>query len=354
MDILAVIEALRAHSFPFRLLQSEFKAQQMPSAQSWEPLLKKYEDTSAWDQRDLATLAKALTTLYVNHLRYGTKAVVMFHMAVGVTGQLLGGIAALDNGDSPFRVPYPLPLMGDSLKNTSFSSVLTACETEEDSNDVRLVFCAKRAVKIRETLEAASLEPAFRSSLGERDEIDEVIIVRNRLIQSFDSVIIRPNDHRVEIHIDMSEPLNASDILRLIGKYTNKINELFPAISGLSLAEPMNFFPCIGRLYDESDGYIHQLGHATGTASIKDEKMRRKGQDLREESCHEKGLEAVGGFTNSYAITKGWPTDHLGNPQLTIAGRFSQAGASNASVIYAIIDGCTCKQDFDRLLAKLL
>jgi hypothetical protein len=217
--------------------------------------------------------------------------------------------------------------------------------------------CAKRAIKNRELFDFETLDPSVRSAFNSVQDIqiDEIIVVSKKLIQSFDNVIIKPDENRLEIHIDISNQLSTDDLLRAIKVNVTKINELLESIPSVDrLKDPKNFFPCIAALYDEPDGYIHQLGHATGTASIKDEKMRGKGKDLRTELFHEKGLKAIGGCSDYYSITKGWDTDSLGSPQLTIAGRYAQAGSSEASITYAIIDGCNCKEDFEMVLGKLI
>ncbi len=353
MSLLAVIEALRARAFPLNLLQSELREVKMPTARGWDLLLRRFEDGSSFNGDDLVIWEDTLTKIYTNHLRYGTKAVAIFPIEYDTALQLINEIAALNYTESPFHSNYPLPLATNELKETSFNPVPTSFEIEEDSDDVkRLVFCAKRAVKIREFFEFDTLEPLVRSSLARNGEIEELIVIHNRLIQSFDSVIIRPNKNRLEIHIDLSNPLNTIDLLKSIRTYTNKINELLQTVNS-SLGEPVNFFPCIPKLYEEPDGYVHQLGHATGTASIKDEKMRGKCLDLRTELFHGKGLEAVGGSTNCFSIIKGWETD-FGTPHVTITGRFAQAGMPDASVTHAIIDGCNGKEDFEMLLAKLI
>lgn len=304
---MAVIEALRARAFPLNLLQSELREVKMRTARGWDLLLRRFEDDSSFNGDDLVIWEDILTKIYTNHLRYGTKAVVIFPIEYDIALQLIDKITDINYTESPFQSNYPLPLATNELKETSFNPVPTSFETDENSDDVkRLVICSKRAVKIRESFEFDTLEPLVRSSLARNGEIEELIMIHNRLIQSFDSVIIRPNENRLEIHIDLSNPLNTVDLSKSIRAYTNKVNELLQAVNNSSLAEPINVFPCIPKLYEEPDGYVHQLGHATGTVSIKDEKMRGKCLDLRTELFHGKGLEAVGGSTNCFSIIKGW------------------------------------------------
>ena len=353
---MTIIEELRARSFPFRMLQSKLRDEQMHSGVGWGPLLEWY-DTNMPDHDETVTWKDVFTEIYTNHLKYGTKGVVVFTIDRLTALALIKKIRSINYADSAFNVNYPLSLTTDELEVASFNPVPTFFEVE-DSNVYRLVMCAKRAIKNRELFDFETLDPSVRSafdSSGQDIQIDEIIVVSKRLIQSFDSVIINPDENRLEIHIDISNKISTDDLFRAIKVNVSKINELLESIPTIErLKDPINFFPYIKALYEEPDGYIHQLGHATGTASIKDEKMRGKGKDLRTELFHEEGLKAIGGFSDFYSITKGWDGDSLGSPQLTIAGRYAQAGSPEASITYAIIDGCNCKEDFEMVLSKLI
>lgn len=356
MDLLTIFKALKARSFPFRILRNELNLKSMPSAMGWDRVLEKYETNSYTAQDIFGNDSEAyFEKLYLNHIYFGTKAVVIFSIEKDVALQLIERFSQFDYTDSPFQSKYPFPLNEGELADLFQNPIATRYE-----NDIvfRVIYCAKRQVKIHETIDFSNLDSFDRNSLS---EYEEIIGTRNVLFQSFDSIVIRPDEGRLEFHLDMSQPydnssfLNINDLSKTVNFYTNKINELLKDIE-ITLSPPMNFFPRIPKLYEEKDGYVHQLGHATGTESIKNEMMRDKKKmlDLRDELFHHAGITKLEGDTNCYSITKVWETENLGLPQLIIQGKFSQAGMPDASVTHAIIDGCFCQEDFEMVLSKLL
>jgi hypothetical protein len=296
MDLLAIFKALKARSFPFQVLQAELNLRNMDSAAGWDRLLEKYETNSSIPQNlfdgDSAIYFK-FKELYLNHLYFGTKAVIIFSIEENVALNLIDKFSKLDYRSSPFQSKYPFPLNESELEDLSPNPIPTHCDNE---NIFRVIYCSRRIFKVRETIDFANLDSFDRNALS---EYDSIFGIRSVLFQSFDNIIIRPIENRLEIHIDISQPCNASnflsanDISKTIKFYIGKINELLKD-ADITLNSPMNFFPRIPLLYEEKDGYVHQLGHATGTASIKDERMRKKTLDLREELFHGKGLEAIG------------------------------------------------------------
>lgn len=357
MELLNVIRALQARSYSFKQLKSELKQKEMLSAKvnGWSGLLRIYAEYQTSGSKDLPLWQENLTNIFTNHVRYGMKAIVIFPIEHDVALRLIDKMEMLSYNDSPFRSSYPLPLRTDKLRNVSSDSIPTSFELE-DAKTRRLVICTRRAIKTRDSFQYDQVSEHVRNDLKEDDEdkFERVIVVRNRIVQSFDSVLIRPTENRLEIHVDIPEYLGVEEVLKTINTHTEKITTLLKGISNANL-EPVNFFPCIARLYKEPQGSVHQLGHTTGSESVKNERMRKKDFDLREEIFHQKGLEALGGSTNLYSITKAWASSNgIAYPQLSIIGYVSDAEKINAVVNHAIVDGYNCKEDFERLITKLV
>lgn len=114
-----------------------------------------------------------------------------------------------------------------------------------------------------------------------------------------------------------------------------------------------NFFPLIATLYEQADGRVVSLGHSTGTRSVKDEKMRGRNLDLREELFHKEGLRAIG-RTDAFSISKEWDKS-MGSGVLTITipGHFSMAGQLTSWINYAELHGATTEDEVAFLLSKL-
>jgi hypothetical protein len=350
MNLLNIFEALKSRSFSFRQLQSELKHHQMPSALGWDLLQSRYSNNSLFEDDELANWNNSLQMIYANHLWYGAKAVVIFTLGQKSCLDLIDEFSKLNLEQSPYKSSYPLPLTECELKEITAKHFASFFSKDDEA---RLIFCKKRAVKITELITYDTLEPAFVKHLG---EVEEIIVVRNKLIQSFDSIVIRPDKNRLEIHIDIPNQLTTEEILESVRILKHTIDKTLRELSSdEELSSPINFFPSIAKLYKEDDGCVLQLKHATGTASIKDEKMRgNKYLDLREELFHEKGIEAVGGDTNCYSITKCWETDTGHYPQVTISGSLSHTVSSNPTIEYVVIDNSGCEKNFEMVITKLL
>ncbi|WP_346727696.1 hypothetical protein [Escherichia coli] len=114
-----------------------------------------------------------------------------------------------------------------------------------------------------------------------------------------------------------------------------------------------NIFTAIDKLYKSADGTILKLGHATGTGSVKEEKMRKRKDDLRKEKYHAAGLAAIGGKTNNFSISKQWNGAHNNILTMHVPGHFSLISSSLPFINHVIIEGCVCKSDYELLMSKV-
>jgi hypothetical protein len=99
MELMTIIAALRARSFPFRMLQSKLRDEQMHSAVGWDPLLEWY-DTTTPDHDKTVTWIDVFTEIYSSHLKYGTKGVVVF------TIDRLTALKLIKRISSIMRIPH--------------------------------------------------------------------------------------------------------------------------------------------------------------------------------------------------------------------------------------------------------
>jgi len=353
MDLLTIFKALKGRSFSLRIIQAKLRLGKNDKVKGWDALFKKYAQIPSTKDIFGNTLESEFKELYLNHLFYGTKAVIMFSLQKNEARFLINKLSAFDYESSFFRKTYPLPLSEDDLKIQSSNLIPTAYY--EENNIFRVISCAKRTVKTSEFINYEIFDSSVKEALK---EYDEVVVRKSIFYQSFDNLIIYPNDNRLDIHIDLSKPwgtdnfFNLADLKKSIEAHIKLLHKL-----GVTLEKPKNFLPCIPKLYEEEAGAIHKLGHSTGTDSTKDEKMNKKQLDinLKKELFHEEGLKAIGGSTNYFAITKVWKSVHdFGLPELIIEGKSAGAGGLNASVTHAIIGGCYCKEDFEMVISKLL
>lgn len=351
-DIGIRLEELRRRGISFRTLGHLLKEKGIPTKKGWVALLAEHEQDPASQQMKAEWLA-ALKTIHSNHLRYGDKAVSIYNIGSSeALNQIPAILESLVESDSPFSNTYPFTISEESLKALSFNPVGTRYRNLGDGK-FRLVFCVRRFIKSKIELEADDYDGDVRDViLG----FDEIYGIRQGYVQCFDIVYFDQNSKQLEIQIDTSIPLAGEDISRAVTYYEQVINRQGRQQIRVDniLGQPVNLFPKIRTLYDHADGSINSLGHTTSSASIKDERMRKRNTDLRQEPFHKGGLVGVNQHTNLYSVTKSWPGEYaFSSPKVIIPGHFSLAGNQHARIGYALVSSCVTQGDFRMLISKL-
>jgi len=353
-EILSRLRAIRSRSssYSFRFVQAALKEAGMPSATGWLPLLNKYESLDyAGSGTDWSAWLMALDELHKHSYLVGSTAVWTFEAPEEDIRAILANPEKLFDRDSPFFAPFPFPVAEDVLETQPFEVKLVAAR-DLGRGDVAIIGCGRRAYREREQYDASDLDDTFEI-LG---RFEEIIVVRAGWTQAFDRWVLRPRSKRVELHVDLCCPLNADELETLQAKHVDLMKARVKKATGLTLDwlnKPRNLFPYIRKLYNAKDGLVLALGHATGTKSIKEERMRGQRLDLRDELFHKHGIKAIKG-TEAYSIKKGWPVSSGKNvPSVYIPGHFSNAGAPNAAVRRAVIENCASLSDFELVIKKL-
>lgn len=353
--ILKLLRAIknRSSSYSFRLVQSHLRAHEMPSASGWVPLLAKYE---ALNYDEMPTLwsdyIRALQSLLYNSIRCGTSVVWFFEAPTEALTGLIRVLPELVDHTAPYHQTFPFPLAEDDLRAQSMTPVRAKFEAFDDEHV--LFMCTKRAFREREPVIVTDMADQVRDALS---DYDELIGVRSGFTQAFDRLIVRPQSGYMELHIDMCCPMNTEELTQYCETYISRFKDAVIAHSDDPLpwlGNAKNLFPRIAALYNDQDGRVLSLGHATGTKSIKEERMRGRDLDLREELFHKHGIKAIRD-TDAYSIKKGWPSPTGSNvPSVAILGHFSRAGATHAFVRHAIVENCSVPSDFNLVRSKLL
>lgn len=350
-EICSWLEAIRQRqrSYSFRLVGSRLKAVGFPTATGWDGLLAKARNLPLNDRKiDLDAFLDEVRSIYVSSLWHGKSATFLFEISEGYPSAIFTRLPSLIDASSPFRAAFPRPLTTSALARASFTPTFIASDRQDD----RLLFVAscKRAFKEREEVDRSSLDPAAQQAL---EEFDEVYAVRRGFVQAFDRIIFNPRARRVELHIDMCDLLSTEELVSLAHKYRDKLNDAGAYLqAGNFLSPPKNLYSKIAEFYNSDEGNVISLGHATGTKSVKEERMRDKMLDLRKELFHEKGIQAIR-TTDAFSVKKGWSSAFGNTPNITIPGSFLIVGAPLPVVSYAILDSCKDGQDFTNLVSKL-
>ncbi len=324
----------------------------LPTAVGWDALTQKYMDLGP-NHKSVAAALSAAKELYKISVRYGTRAVTTFKVGPANAAALINASRVLIKIDSRFKATFPYPLNGEDLKSAPFNGEIVDRRTSPEGV-VRLTACCKRAYRERSEIDVAQLdEDAIKALKG----FDQVIGVTCGYVQAFDAIIINPSAGTVEIHIDFSSPSPHSegDVAVYTKYYATLLNRLIPQPDNQPnlLHRPENLFDRIQKFYDQKDGNVISLAHATGTNSVKVERMRAKGDDLRKEPFHEEGLKAIFS-TDIFAISKAWDGEVKSvRPTIDLPGKVSLAGADDARLDYAVIQNCSCVEDFKFAMQKL-
>jgi len=354
-DLIKYLNATRArqNSFSFgtvrAILNEKFG---VPTAQGWDLLIQRYHAISP-THKDLQPALAGAKEAHKASILYGNRALTIFEVPHSVASVMLRTCQKLVNPQSVFAASFPFPVDRSTLERSSWNAEFVKFVRNTEDNSVRLIACSKRAYRERKTIDVGSLTAAASQALG---SYDEVIGVTSGYVQAYDSVVIRPNG-RIEIHIDMCcpMPLAESDIIQFMKYYIDVLNTAFPPPPNQQkhLYRPLNLFGLVQAFYDDNDGKVRNLGHATGTNSVKQERMRSRKDDLRVEPFHRKGLAAIDS-TDLYSIEKTW-SGELSSvfPSVTLPGKFSMAGDIDARIDYAIVGNCSGKIDFDQTVARL-
>lgn len=345
------LEALRSRGISFRFLQGKLKDFEIESAQGWPKLLHKHRNDPA-DPEVRSGWLRNIFDLYMNHLLYGDKAVAIYDIGQDEINQLMPFTDDIVTVNSPYLNAYPFSLEAPELR--LMSSIPNPVQVINNDNDgsKRIVFCSKRFIKSREDLDINTYEPDVRTALA---GYDEIIGIRCGHIQGFDFIQLSPVDGRLEVHVDASNKLSTDDIVRAQMHFRHFIEDWLTSLNlGVTLGEPRDFLPMVRVLYDSPDGCVSSLGHSTASASLKEERMRRRNTDLRTEPFHLGGLAGVNNLTDLYSITKNWPGENQhAIPGVTIPGHFSNIGVEGTTVDYALITGCEDETDFMSVMSKL-
>lgn len=123
------------------------------------------------------------------------------------------------------------------------------------------------------------------------------------------------------------------------------------------LKEPINFFPLINNFYMSNDeGKIINLSFTTDEGSIKSEKMRKDKVDLRLETYHKAGKNAVHHIT-PYHIAILWDfkiLERIKNQiELILPGKLYSLSSTNPRLEEVIIEQCIVLEEYNFILQKI-
>lgn len=348
VDLLNAIRT-RQQAFSFRLVSARLREHDMPTARGYDELLPKYKALSLNNPR-LPEFAKVLSGLYGDALFFSKRAVAFYEVNETQARQIPAAFKALVDADNPFSESYPFPVVPSILRRASYAGKFVQAIVNEKV--VRVIACAKRSYRERDPILVDELAEGARDALS---GYDEIIGIKHGVVQAFDYMEYDRTSRILSVHIDICCAMGQDDFKKARMYYVKRVNEACGVEDGpeTSIVVPKNLFPYVQRFYDAPDGKVGRLGHATGTDSVKAERMRTRRKDLRVEPFHKKGLEEIK-TTDSFSIRKSWQADDGQNhPTIELPGHATDAGDPNAAIYYAIFDQCANEKEYKMLVGKL-
>lgn len=210
---------------------------------------------------------------------------------------------------------------------------------------------------------------ADSQALAKLSGYSEVIGIRKVAYEHVD--VIRFSQHAtgagivsIEVILDISRPgataLNQDEISTRFNKYSALVNRVLTAVApSVPAPTALNFFAAMERIYNSTDGNVCELGFATTLGgSVKKEKMKRNTADLRVETWHAGGRDAIAkapipDTIDIYRLSVSWKiTMSDDQPILSIPGSYK--ALSTGDVRHALILGCTERASFDFAFSRLL
>lgn len=331
---------------PWPVGQKILRELNLARGQGWEQTVHKITNADVSEEK-LADLNEALR----EHLLFGEKSSRFYELddAEIAVCQTAAMSAVIES--TAFSEAYPSLVAENQLAGLPNVPVLTAIE--EDEEGTAFVFCSVRTIVVREPLGPEDFPGQSADEIFE--SFDEIIGLKNRRLQAVDVVWIPNSAGRADVRVDFPAGMahEAVEAAHLIVR--NAFNTL---VGQPILGDPVNLFPLIDRMYfDPEEGSVVEIGFGTTTASVKHEKMRRKGLSLRDESYHVGGKAALRTPIEPFRVSLVWSRP-LGRgkfsfPELSLNSNSRVAGSAAPAMFSVIIRKCMGASDYEFVRARI-
>ncbi len=288
----------------------------LPVGRGWEQTIQKLTDKD-----DIKDKIEQLKHCYENHLLVSEKALKIYQLERKKIDKLIAAFKKHKPAATLFDQTYPFPLSNEKLKEIDFSPKIVEIRDTEDN--LAVIFCTKRLFTERSQINTEQLNEDTRKDLI---EYDKIIGIKEHYRQFFDIVVLSKKRNTIEVRVDITGGLSVEDKSKAFFQTINQFNTLSEKKAGIKtpLQESINFFSLIDSLYESDEGKVVELAFITDEGSTKSEKMRKGSVDLRNETYHHAGKQAVGHIT-SYRLAISWNIQiHQGinsQPELLLPGR---------------------------------
>ena len=141
--------------------------------------------------------------------------------------------------------------------------------------------------------------------------------------------------------------------LEIVSTFNNLVRDKFNSKN--FLANNINMFPLVDLLYQSQEGRVVELSFLTDEGSVKNEKLRKKDHDLREESYHKAGKKAVC-HTNLFRVAIIWKLILLDKletqPEILLPGTSRLISHLSPVLDEIILSKCSTLEHYDFVFSK--
>lgn len=352
---------------------AKLRALGLPSSNSWTKTISQLQqvvDSPNANPKDLANL-EILVDWVSEYLTSFSKAICVYEMGVQTSPYIpaLESLVLAGLIKAGLEQNYPFgdfPSLAGKLDCGSILERFFLRSVSSSISEFSIVITTVSEYFVREKIPVTS---ADSKAVAKLSGYTEIIGVRKVAYEHVDVVrfshgLTGPGIVSLELILDISRPgataLNQEEISKRFKKYHSLVNvALASAFPGVTLPTAMNFFGAMERIYKSADGNVCELGFATTLGgSVKKEKMKRNTADLRVETWHAGGRDAIAKAAipdtiDIYRLSVSWKIIMSDDqPVLSIPGSYK--ALSTCEVPYALILGCTEKASFDFAFSRLL
>jgi hypothetical protein len=211
-------------------------------------------------------------------------------------------------------------------------------------------------MRVREEIEFEDFEDPVRM----RSRFDEVVGVKYKPVQLFHTIWAPHLRSQLEIRSDIPPGMRENEA----HAHQSVLKQIVADWRIVRLDKPVNLFPAVRKFYDDDqDGIVTDFTFSTTTASIKHERMMRRGghaerMDQRHEAYHLAGKDGLKTDIRVFRITVEWPKveDNLSfSPSITLAAT-APSGVSNSAdpiISGVLVENCIRAADYEFAIERL-